>query len=105
MINNERDAVIVDVVRTTINALTKGTPGERYVVGSENMTFQGSGVDSGLDTSSVGIGFWDGGPTQTRITVRNIGSSSTTSTVSLPRTIVAATFATGSATSACDRGR
>ncbi len=38
----------------------------------EQMTLQGSGVDSGTNASSVGIGFWDGAPTQTRITVRNV---------------------------------
>lgn len=31
---------IQDVVRTTVNSLTMGRPGERYVVGSANMTFQ-----------------------------------------------------------------
>lgn len=31
---------IQDVVQTTINALTMGRPGERYVVGSSNLTFQ-----------------------------------------------------------------
>ena len=38
----------------------------------ENMTLQGSGVDSGTNASSVGIEFYDGTPNQTRITVRNI---------------------------------
>ena len=38
----------------------------------ENMTFQGSGVDSGTGASSRGIAFFDGSPTQTRITVRNL---------------------------------
>src|SRR5207247_2004753 len=38
----------------------------------ENMTLQGSGVDSGTDASSEGIAFYDLSPTQTRITVRNI---------------------------------
>ena len=38
----------------------------------ENMTLQGSGVDSGTNASSVGIEFWDGAPNQTRITVRNV---------------------------------
>jgi len=38
----------------------------------ENMTMRGSGVDSGTAASSGGIGFLDGSPTQTRITVRNI---------------------------------
>jgi hypothetical protein len=38
----------------------------------ENMTLQGSGVDSGTDASSRGIEFFDGSPTQTRITVRNL---------------------------------
>ena len=38
----------------------------------ENMTLQGSGIDSGTDASSVGIGFHDGTPNQTRITVRNV---------------------------------
>jgi hypothetical protein len=37
----------------------------------ENMTLQGSGVDSGTNAGSVGIGFYDGTPNQTRITVRN----------------------------------
>jgi hypothetical protein len=36
------------------------------------MTLKGSGVDSGTNTSSVGISFFDGSPTQTRITVRNV---------------------------------
>jgi hypothetical protein len=38
----------------------------------ENMTLQGSGNDSGTNASSEGIGFFDGSPTQTRITVRNM---------------------------------
>jgi hypothetical protein len=38
----------------------------------ENMTLQGSGVDSGTNASSRGIEFYDGSPTQTRITVRNV---------------------------------
>jgi hypothetical protein len=38
----------------------------------ENMTLQGSGVDSGTNASSRGIEFFDGSPTQTRITVRNL---------------------------------
>ena len=38
----------------------------------ENMTMRGSGVDSGITASSGGIAFFDGSPTQTRITVRNI---------------------------------
>jgi hypothetical protein len=38
----------------------------------ENMTLQGSGVDSGSEASSVGIGFHDGTPNQARITVRNV---------------------------------
>src|SRR5262245_45473797 len=38
----------------------------------ENMTFQGSVVDSGTNASSEGIAFFDGSPTQTRITVRNM---------------------------------
>jgi len=36
------------------------------------MTLQGSGVDSGTNSSSVGIEFFDGTPNQTRITVRNV---------------------------------
>jgi hypothetical protein len=44
--------------------------GANHVV-IENLTLQGSGVDSGTDASSVGIEFWDGAPNQTRITVRN----------------------------------
>jgi hypothetical protein len=38
----------------------------------ENLTMQGSGVDSGIAASSKGIEFFDGSPTQTRITVRNV---------------------------------
>ena len=38
----------------------------------ENLSIQGSGVDSGADASSRGIQFWDGAPSQTRITVRNV---------------------------------
>jgi hypothetical protein len=38
----------------------------------ENITLQGSGIDSGTDASSVGIGFYDGTPNQTRVTVRNV---------------------------------
>jgi len=36
------------------------------------MTLQGSGVDSGTSSSSVGIQFFDGTPDQTRVTVRNV---------------------------------
>ncbi|MBI3898434.1 MAG: hypothetical protein HY308_09080 [Gammaproteobacteria bacterium] len=42
-----------------------------YVI-IENMTFQGSGVDSGTAASSTGIQFWDGAPSQTQVTVRNL---------------------------------
>jgi chitodextrinase len=38
----------------------------------ENMTMEGSGIDSGVNASSVGIEFFDGTPNQTRITVRNV---------------------------------
>ena len=38
----------------------------------ENMSLQGSGVDSGTAVSSKGIVFYDGTPNQTRITVRNV---------------------------------
>jgi len=38
----------------------------------ENMTLQGSGVDSGTSASSRGIEFWNGAPNQTQITVRNV---------------------------------
>src|SRR5262249_9342014 len=38
----------------------------------ENLTLQGSGVDSGVSASSSGIEFFDGSPTQTRVTVRNV---------------------------------
>jgi hypothetical protein len=38
----------------------------------ENMTLQGSGVDSGTASSSIGISFYNGTPNQTRVTVRNI---------------------------------
>jgi len=38
----------------------------------ENLTIQGSGVDSGPAATSNGISFFDGSPTQTRVTVRNI---------------------------------
>lgn len=31
---------INDVIQTSVNAMTMGRPGERYVVGSENLTFQ-----------------------------------------------------------------
>jgi hypothetical protein len=42
-----------------------------YVV-IENLTIQGSGVDSGTNSSSHGIEFFDGSPRQTRVTIRNI---------------------------------
>ncbi|HEY9792283.1 MAG TPA: NAD-dependent epimerase/dehydratase family protein [Candidatus Obscuribacterales bacterium] len=35
---------IQDVVRTTINAMSQGRPGERYVVGSANLTFRDSSI-------------------------------------------------------------
>lgn len=38
----------------------------------ENLSLQGTGVDSGTASSSVGIEFWSGAPGQTRITVRNV---------------------------------
>lgn len=38
----------------------------------ENLTLQGSGVDSGTNSSSVGIQFWDGAPNQERVTIRNV---------------------------------
>jgi len=38
----------------------------------ENMTLQGSGVDSGVFATSNGIMFFDNAPTQKRITIRNI---------------------------------
>lgn len=44
--------------------------GANHVV-IENLTLQGTGVDSGTAASSVGIEFWNGAPNQTGITVRN----------------------------------
>ncbi len=38
----------------------------------ENLTLQGSGVNSGTNASSSGIEFWDGAPGQTNITFRNL---------------------------------
>ncbi|WP_306524545.1 chondroitinase-B domain-containing protein [Dokdonella sp.] len=38
----------------------------------ENMTLQGSGVDSGTAASSTGIGFWSGAPSQTDVVVRQL---------------------------------
>ena len=42
-----------------------------YVV-LEHLTLQGSGVDSGMAASSVGIEFYGEAPTQTGVTVRNV---------------------------------
>ena len=38
----------------------------------ENLTLQGSNVDSGTNASSKGIEFYSGSPTQTRVTIRNV---------------------------------
>ena len=38
----------------------------------ENLTLQGSGVDSGTNASARGIEFFNGSPTQTRVTIRNV---------------------------------
>jgi chitodextrinase len=38
----------------------------------ENLTIQGSGVDSGTNASSEGISFFDGTPNQSRVTIRNV---------------------------------
>src|SRR5262249_37347375 len=38
----------------------------------KNLTLEESNVDSGTNTSSKGIKFYSGAPTQTRITIRNV---------------------------------
>lgn len=45
--------------------------GANHVV-LENLTLQGSGVDSGTDASSRGIEFWNGAPNQTDVVVRQL---------------------------------
>ena len=63
-----RDGVVLS--RTAAGRVFQVLAANHVII--ENLSIQGTGVDSGTDASSVGIEFWNGAPSQTRITVRNV---------------------------------
>jgi hypothetical protein len=62
-----RDGVIVRDATGTVLQIQEAS----HVV-IENLTLEGSGVDSGTDASSVGVSFWDGGAVQDAVTLRGL---------------------------------